>query len=135
MSLMAEAGTVRVPPFFTSLRQNDWIPGFHYEPSLHRTADLINRPHEDYPLRIAATKDAMTETVDAMRQDLRITSNLLAQIHRTVFPDHGTRAGKWRNSKVRVGSHLAPLRGVGKRRIYAQNPQKCATQPPLRAAL
>ena len=46
--------------------------------------------------------------MDAIRQDLRITSDLLAEIHRIVFPDHGTMAGKWRNSNVRVGSHLAP---------------------------
>lgn len=91
MSFMQQAGITREPPFFETLRQNDWKPRFHYEPSLHRTADAINRPHEDYSHRIPATKDAVTGTVEALRRDPRITGILLRQIHRTVFPDHGAR--------------------------------------------
>lgn len=108
MTLLQDAGITRKPPFFDSLRTNEWQPRFSYEPSLDRTADLINRPHEDYPLRITPTKHSILETEDQLRRDPRITSDLLRRIHRTVFPDHGNRAGEWRRSNVRVGSHLAP---------------------------
>ena len=108
MSLLKEAGIVRTAPFFKSLRKNDWSPKFHWEPRLEQTADTINRPHEDYPNRTSATKDAIKSTALVLDSDPRITLELVRQIHKEVFPDHGVKAGQWRNINVQVADHLAP---------------------------
>ena len=107
MSFMQQAGITREPPFFETLRQNDWKPRFHYEPSLHRTADAINRPHEDYSHRIPATKDAVTGTVEALRRAPASPASCCGRSTGRSSPTTA-RAGKWRKTNVQVGSHLAP---------------------------
>ena len=108
MGFMQEITTTQKPPFFTGLRKNDWTPHFHWETSLHGTAKAINQPHEDYPVRVPATKTAIQQTLDELRHSFTITSGMLRQIHRTIFPDHGDNAGQWRNINVQVADHLAP---------------------------
>ena len=108
ITFLQDTNIVRTAPFFSTLRKNDWSPRFHWEPSLERTADTINRPHEDYPNRTIATKEAIKSTEHALASNPHITLKLLSQIHKQVFPDHGQEAGQWRNVNVRVADHLAP---------------------------
>ena len=108
MSFLKEADITRTPPFFNSLRTNGWIPRFHWESSVQDAADAINRPHEDYPDRVPDTRQAILDTVSALRDDPRITLSLIRGVHRQVFPDHGADAGQWRTLDVRAADHLAP---------------------------
>ena len=103
---------LRHPPFFADLRSNDWAPSFHGRADAAKTADDINLPHEDYPDRVLATIKA----IEDLNRRLELagpgtippSSDLARQAHRTIFPDHGARAGQWRQVNVRVGNHLAP---------------------------
>ena len=104
------AGITRQPPFFASLRQNGWMPEFHRETSPGRAAGAINRPHEDYPRRVDATRGAILSALEDLRQEPRITLDIIRRIHRQVFPDLGPAAGEWRTLDVRVRDHLAPGR-------------------------
>ena len=108
MGFMQEIPQTRKAPFFTEFRKNDWIPHFHWEASIDRVADTINRPHEDYPARIPATKHAILQLLPTLEDPVRITLSTLRQIHQTVFPDHGQRAGQWRTINVQVANHIAP---------------------------
>ena len=110
-SFMTQAGIRRDPPFFNALRENDWRPHFHWEKTTGQAADAINVPHEDYPRRTGDTERAlicvMTKNQKATGT-LRITQQLIRDVHSTIFPDHGTGAGRWRHTDVRVGSHRPP---------------------------
>ena len=108
MSFLKEAGIIRKPPFFTTLRNNGWTPRFHQEASPQGAADAINRPHEDYPRRIPDTLAAIEDTLDTLRENPRITLSLIRRVHRQVFPDHGHEAGEWRTVNVQAADHLAP---------------------------
>ena len=99
------------PPFFRSLRENNWEPRFHWENSTAAAADAINLPHEDYPHRIDDTEKAILAVMERQRladDTLTITQDLIRDIHAMIFPDHGTRAGHWRQVNVRVADHTAP---------------------------
>ena len=108
MGFMQEIPNTKKPPFFCGLRKNDWIPHFHWEPSLDAVAEVINRPHEDYPTRITATKAALQQTIAELDPSSNITADMLRRIHRTIFPDHGDNAGQWRTINVQVADHIAP---------------------------
>ena len=108
MTTMQDILRAQEPPFFTGLRRNEWTPRFHWDPSLDSVAEAINGPHEDYPARIPATKDAILQLLPTLEDPVRITLSTLRQIHRTVFPDHGERAGQWRTINVQVADHIAP---------------------------
>ena len=108
MSFMAEAGVISEPPFFTQLRTNDWLPEFHYEVKVDIVADLINRPHEDYPDRVPATKQVLLDLMGSYRKGNIITNGLVRWVHASVFPDHGDTAGHWRHYNVRVADHVPP---------------------------
>lgn len=108
MGFMQEIDQTRQPPFFTGLRNNDWAPRFHWETSLDAVAEAINRPHEDYPARIPATKEAIQQTLETLETASRISLPMISRIHKTIFPDHGDRAGQWRTINVQVADHLAP---------------------------
>ena len=98
----------RQPPFFGDLRTNGWTPRFHWNLSLWSTAHEINLPHEDYPMRVTATVHALLETAETIADGGNIRTDLARQIHRTIFPDHGARAGQWRRVNVTVGDHRPP---------------------------
>ena len=108
MGFMQEIPQTRKAPFFTEFRKNDWIPHFHWEASIDRVADTINQPHEDYPARIPATKEAILHLLSNLEEQPRITLDMLRAIHRTVFPDHGAKAGQWRAVNIQVADHIAP---------------------------
>ena len=111
MSFMKEAGITLEAPFFKSARQNDWEPLFHWTGQVADCAERINRPHEDYPRRIPDTERAIQYVMDLnLREEgkIAITQELVREVHRLMFPDHGARAGQWRQLNVRVATHLAP---------------------------
>ena len=108
MGSMQEIDGTRKPPFFGEFRKNDWAPRFHWEISLDAVTDAINRPHEDYPARILATKEAIQQTLADLGPDPAITLPMLRQIHEIIFPDHGSNAGRWRTTNVQVADHLPP---------------------------
>ena len=108
MGFIQEIPNTRKPPFFSDLRKNKWVPRFHWEPSLDAVADVINRPHDDYPARITATKAALQQTIAELDPSSTITLHMFRNIHRTIFPDHGDQAGQWRTINVQVADHIAP---------------------------
>ena len=116
MSFMQEAGFKPEPPFFRSVRQNDWNPFFHWNTTIEACADRINQPHEDYPRRVPDTQKAIQYVLDLNQKangartstTPAITQDLIRQVHRIMFPDHGLRAGQWRQVPVKVASHIAP---------------------------
>ena len=111
MSFMQEAGITREAPFFKSIRDNAWDPHFHWSEDVKTCADHINRPHEDYPHRVESTERAIIYVMGLNQKaagKLAISQELIRDVHRIMFPDHGTRAGQWRQLNVKVASHLAP---------------------------
>jgi len=87
--------------YFRHLRVIPWIPKFKWVDSIAEAADVINRPHEDYPTRIPNTIKALEIQIGS------IEPTLLLETHKIVFGDtsHG---GQFRNIDVRVGNHIAP---------------------------
>ena len=110
MGLMEEAGITWESPFFKNLRLNDWNPRFHWEKTAGQAADAINLPHEDYPRRVKDTQTAIETVMDQLHQIQQptITQDLIRGVHRQMFPDHGVRAGQWRQVNVTVATHLPP---------------------------
>ena len=98
-------------PFFTGLRENDWKPVFHWLDDIEIVADRINQPHEDYPVRIPDTIQAIEYLLQMFKGHLDAPypeSELARQVHRIMFPDHFDQAGQWRRVDVRVATHIAP---------------------------
>ena len=87
--------------YFRHLRIAPWNPTFKWVDSIAEAADMINRPHEDYPTRIPTTHLAIDSKVSP------ISARALRKTHKNVFGDtpHG---GKFRKVNVRVGHHVAP---------------------------
>ena len=110
MGFMDDAGIIRKPPFFDNLRLNDWSPRFHWEDTSGQAADAINVPHEDYPHRVRDTQSAIEMVMDQLHHVDQpvITQDLIRSVHRQMFPDHGDRAGKWRQVNVTVATHVPP---------------------------
>ena len=111
MSFMREAGVILTAPFFNNLRANGWQPEFHWTGDVQRCADDINLPHEDYPHRVAGTEKAILHVRDLNEESggrLAVTQDLIREVHRIMFPDHGYRAGQWRRCNVQVTSHFPP---------------------------
>ena len=87
--------------YFKHLRTVPWNPTFKWVDSIAEAADMINLPHEDYPIRIPATHLAIESKV------LPMDNKSLRKIHKKVFGDMSY-GGKFRKVNVRVGSHVAP---------------------------
>lgn len=114
-SFTAQAGITPQPPFFADLRHNAWHPRFHWQHSTGEAADRINLPHEDYPRRVGDTERALIMVMTRNQSHLQehgrtlpITLDLVRDVHRAIFADHGRAAGEWRRLEVRVADHLAP---------------------------
>ena len=107
-------GAAPAAPYFQDLRSNAWFPRFHHLEDLDRCADTINLPHEDYPRRSAATRQAIVDLEETVRDSSRNANafppviKTVQDLHRAIFSDHGARAGQWRTVNVRVADHLAP---------------------------
>ena len=87
--------------YFKHLRTVPWNPTFKWVDSIAEAADMINLPHEDYPMRIPATQLAIESKV------LPMDTKSLHKIHKKVFGDMSF-GGKFRDLNVRVGLHVAP---------------------------
>lgn len=102
--------------YYSSQRITPFEPKFVWVASIAEAADYINRPHEDYPDRIKATKEAIEKWVSAisgfrtyMGHLPKPTNNLLKAIHAYIFHDFPVdQRGEWRKNAVIVGLHRPP---------------------------
>ena len=106
--------------FFDSLRVAPWEPKFKWVKTIEEAADYINKPHEDYPLRIPKTQEhIMTlgeyfQTINQQRaarglmQPPEITSRCLLALHGEIFSELRELAGAWRTIRVQIGMHHPP---------------------------
>lgn len=82
-----------------------WNPRFTTMGNIDEVADLINRPHEDYPLRVQATRNIIAEMIEWGIH--KYNDTLLRMVHGEIMfgCDH---RGLYRTVNVRVGDHLPP---------------------------
>lgn len=88
---------------FDHLRATPWNPTFTWIATAHEAADRINRPHEDYPLRVPQTEAALAH----LQAQTSIPNALVLEVHRAIFGDQHF-AGEWRKVHVIVGPHRPP---------------------------
>jgi Fic family protein len=82
-------------------------PAFVVSDSVDRTAGLINRPHEDYPKRLDATRIEIESLVrDRLVSTLR--EDDILQMHARVMWDLEKDLGQWRTCNVTVGGDYPP---------------------------
>lgn len=82
-------------------------PKFVKVQTVEEAADLINRPHEDYPQRVPATHKAIVD-LDWWGCDGVVRSFDLRNLHARLMVDRMDIAGRFRTSEVRVGSYTPP---------------------------
>lgn len=94
-----------------------WQPNFKWLDDLDEVAHTINRPHEDYPLRVPITEELIRNFCEETN---RFTVGLphfnafaIKSLHSTLFHGDGMnhnriKAGGWRRYDVQVGNHVAP---------------------------
>lgn len=82
-----------------------FLPKFVVSDSVAKTADLINRPHEDYPKRVDRTAE-LINTLIKYRYET-VTKHELLQIHSKVMWDFNPR-GQYRPYSVTVGASIPP---------------------------
>jgi len=87
--------------YFKHLRATPWIPSFEWIETSDEAADVINKPHEDYPNKIPLTKLA----IETIPPSITISNLLLTHMRIFVGEDF---AGLLRNKNVRVGNHTPP---------------------------
>lgn len=93
---------------FGHLRTTPWEPSFVWGRDLTTVADLINRPHEDYPARTNRTYRAIQWALGDPRVRCGVIDQLgIKDIHATIFNDT-PHAGLWRTVQVIVGPHRPP---------------------------
>lgn len=95
---------------FEQLRSTPFKPQFVWVATPGEAADIINRPHEDYPLRVPRTTEVIRAFDAKETQALQEVWSLLIfveLIHKFIFHDTSF-AGQLRTVNVRVGEHLAP---------------------------
>lgn len=80
-------------------------PKFVRVKTLAECADLINKPHEDYPLRVDATEDMLKYWIG--EATATFDEHMLLETHGYIMFGEAFR-GAYRNVNVRVGGHLAP---------------------------
>jgi len=90
-----------------NLRETIWIPRFQWVDNLWDVADMINKPHEDYPVRIDNTWKAIIRLLNSQRFPMEISGYLLQSIHQDVFGDKSF-GGSYRKVNVQVGNHRCP---------------------------
>ena len=69
--------------YFDHLRAIPWSPTFTWVPTAHEAADRINRPHEDYPLRVSQTELALLH----VRGQASVPNTTILEVHRIIFGD------------------------------------------------
>jgi hypothetical protein len=81
-----------------------WPPKFESRITAIGAAIAINKPHEDYPLRVKTTR-CLIEEFDSMH--LNITERLIKSVHSHVMCERKGR-GFYRSYNVRVGTYIPP---------------------------
>lgn len=78
-------GTIKIRVNLRSeLRVTPFTPRFEWVSTIAAVADAINRPHEDYPQRVAATEREV-ERLSRVRLARTISAELTLSVHRAVF--------------------------------------------------
>lgn len=83
-----------------------WQPNFFYVDDAATVADAINKPHEDYPNRVAATQEMIETLVEGNYNS--ITEFDAKSIHSHIFKGSNIATGKYRQKSVTVGDHTPP---------------------------
>lgn len=79
-----------------------FTPKFTITDSLEKCADMINRPHEDYPKRVDVTLAVMQDMIEW--DSRKITEHDCKAIHSHVMWDiEISQRGCWRNRDVTIG--------------------------------
>lgn len=94
----------------------EWKPKFTVVNSAYVCADMINQPHEDYPLRVNVTGRMIEMVLYSMRGSSvvrEITGEYARQIHSGLFAGKGMnqnriKRGNWRQVNVWVSNYRAP---------------------------
>ena len=106
--------------YFDSLRISPWTPEFTWVDTSAKAADQINKPHEDYPKRVAMTEEHILglgeyfysiipqRAAQGIMQPPEITSRFLKVLHEELFGDMRELAGCWRTMMVQIGLHIPP---------------------------
>ena len=87
--------------YFNHLRRILWSPEFEWVETSDEAADIINKPHEDFPDKVPLTKLAIETS-----RPLIMVSNLIA-IHIRIFEGEEF-SGLLRNTNVEVDNHTPP---------------------------
>ena len=107
-------------PHFSTLRISPWYPEFKWSKTVEETADQINKPHQDYPSKVALTQEHIiglghyfTSIVDKRAQrglshPPEITSKYLKALHGELFSEMGEWAACWRQGSVKINLHHPP---------------------------
>ena len=95
--------------YFDDLRVEAWSPEFKWVFSIDKAADMINQPHEDYPLRVQATNKVIEAGALIPNSTARLFPDVpvLLSIHGLLFSDKRF-GGKFRKINVTVGRHMPP---------------------------
>lgn len=70
---------------------NKFVPKFIAEADIFVCADLINKPHEDYPRRVDKTVEMITFATDELNQCDIISSFVMRHIHNEIMYDLRTK--------------------------------------------
>lgn len=112
---------------FKSLRIMEWNPEFTWVDTPEEAADLINKPHEDYPYRVQDTLDILQVLGPDARylwhgrdtpggghiegikgvEGFQIMEQYIRVVHSMVFSDTDF-GGNFRETEVTVGMHRPP---------------------------
>jgi hypothetical protein len=87
------------------LNDPNFNPKFQRVDSIELCADMINRPHEDYPKRVPRTKELIEYYTNG--NDSQLMEFDIMQIHSFVMWDEAHR-GRYRESEVTVGGWQPP---------------------------
>ena len=89
---------------------SEFIPRFTVVHSFHKAADLINKPHKDYPLRVPKTLKILNLLASGPFQECSMSEFDIKSIHSMVMWDLPSR-GSWRKIIVTVGGNdvLPPI--------------------------
>lgn len=96
--------------YFESLRIIPWNPKFKWIEDSKEAADLINQPHEDYPIRVNDTFLCIIHELMKVKCSQRaypISPIWIKDIHKRLFNDKSF-AGMFRDMDVVVGNHRPP---------------------------
>lgn len=80
-------------------------PKFVRVPTLAECADLINKPHEDYPLRVEATLDMLKYWKEEL--PWAFDEHMLLETHGYIMFNESFR-GEYRKVNVKVGNDMPP---------------------------